>query len=350
MRPLNSRLRGRFTPKVEALEDRTFLNATLAGGTITTTAAVNHVLITDNGTAITVFSDNGLLGPALPEGTALTVKTSKKGSTNFVEYDLLGSTLPNEPAVAVTIVSSLTVNFGTGNGSLLAQVLVTLPVVFGGPHGNTSNLGQNSNVKIAATSSKGNTQDNLYCASIGTGASLSDVDTGGKGNNTFNAGLTGTEFSGASVNLKYTGGDGNNTAGVGDMQDINGGASTVIDLRVPRPPGDSDDHNGLGMLYTGQLQGSLNVTVDAGAGSNNILLGFGLAAGSTLGSLTSSAKTGPGVAKVLDVVEKDAADSPSVTETATGVGSGAKAGFFTVGTSTSVAVIFSGFSPVTILP
>jgi hypothetical protein len=32
MKPLNSRHRGRFTPRVEALEDRSLLNATSIGG------------------------------------------------------------------------------------------------------------------------------------------------------------------------------------------------------------------------------------------------------------------------------------------------------------------------------
>jgi hypothetical protein len=43
-----------------------------------------------------------------------------------------------------------------------------------------------------------------------------------------------------------------------------------------------------------------------------------------------------------------AADSPFVTETATGVGKGLKQGSFTLGDSpTSVAVTFSGFASVT---
>jgi hypothetical protein len=336
---------------VEALEDRSLLNATLAGGTITTTAAVNHVLITDNGTAINVSSDNGPLGAPLAEGTPLFVKTSKKGSTNLIEYYLLGSAVPNA-AAAVTLLSTLSVNFGTGNGSLVAQVVPILPLFFG-PLGNTSNLGQNSNVKISATSSgSGNIQDNLFCASIGNGASLSDVDTGGTGNDVFSVGLTGVEYKGASVNLKYTGGDANNTTGIGDNQDVNGGASVVITLTVPQRPGDSDDHNDLEVLYQGQLLGSMNVTADAGTGTNIIDLDFRLLSGSTLGILTSTAKTGPGAAKVRDAVSKAApADSPTVTETATGVGSGAKAGAFTTGNSaTSVAVIFSGFSTVTVVP
>jgi hypothetical protein len=340
----------RFHPRVEALEDRSLLSATLTGlGKISTTAAVNHVLITDDGTSIKVLSDNGPVATFL-EGTAVTVSAKVKGSTNFVEYDLLGSAAPNA-AASTTIVGGLTVNFGTGNGQLLTQVVSTLPTSLLGPPGPLSNLGQNSNVQITATSSSGNTQDVLRCVSLGNGANLSDVDNGGRGNDVYGASLSGTEFLGASVNLKFTGGDGNNTGLVFDTQDVQGGASAIIDLRCK---GDSDDHNLLGVGYgtptPAALQGSLNVTADAGPGTNTVILNFELASGSS-GSLSSSAKTGPGAAQVTDVVHKDAADSPSVTETATGIGSGLKQGFFTIGNSaTSVAVINSGFASVTVDP
>jgi hypothetical protein len=341
------RNRRRFNPKVEALEDRSLLSATLTGpGQITTTAPVNHVLITDDGTAIKVFSDNGFVGSFL-EGTPLAVKTKVKGSTNLINYDIQGSVNPNSFSATV-INASLQVDFGTGNGQLRTAVVASLPVSLFGVPGPISNLGQNSNVQITAHSTSGNTQDVLQCGSLGFGANLSDVDDGGKGSDLYAAQLGGTESNGATLTLKFTGGDGNNTAVVLDHQDIDLGASTNIDLRCQ---GDKDDHNVLGVLYQGRLQGTLDATADAGPGTNIIDLEFQLQPGSSLGSLTSTAKTGPGAAKVTDVVHKAAADSPTVNETATGVGSGLKQGFFTIGNSpTSVAVTFSGFTTVTPVP
>jgi hypothetical protein len=333
---------------VEALEDRSLLSATITGvGQITTTAAVNHVLITDNGTQIKVFSDNGFVGNFL-EGTALTVKSKVKGSINLINYDLLGSTDPNAPNATV-INASLRVNFGTGNGQLRTAVVAFLPVSLFGAPGPISNLGQSSNAQITAHSTKGNTQDFLECGSLGFGANLSDVDNGGKGSDVYVAQLGGTEFTGATLKLKFTGGDGNNSALVLDGQGINLGASTKIDLRCP---GDKDDHNILGVGYGGVLQGSLDATADAGPGTNFIDFDFDLLPGSSNGILTSTAKTGPGAATVFDIVHKDAADTPTVNETATGVGPGFKEGHFTIGgkSKTSVAVAFSGFTTVIPVP
>jgi hypothetical protein len=176
--------RSRFSPRVEDLEGRSLLNATLIGNVIKTTGAVNHVLITDNGITLSVFSDHGLLG-SRAEGTPLTVIAGRKGSTNDVEYALLGSTNPNA-ANATTIISSLTVNFGTGKGELLAEVVAALPRVFGAPIA-VSNLGAGSNVHVTANSSRGNTKDTVFCNSLATGANifLSDVDHGG--NDSFSA-------------------------------------------------------------------------------------------------------------------------------------------------------------------
>jgi hypothetical protein len=332
---------------VEAREDRSLLSATITGvGQITTTAAVNHVLITDNGVFIKLFSDNGFVG-SFVEGTPLTVKTMVKGSTNLINYDLLGSASPNA-ANATVLNASLRVDFGTGNGQLRTAVVASLPASLFGMPGLLSNLGQSSNVQITANSTKGNTHDVLECGSLGIGANLSDVDNGGRGSDVYSATLEGTESLGATLKLKFTGGDGNNTAMVLDDQNIQVGASTNIDLRCQ---GDKDDHNTLSVLSTGRLQGSLDATADAGPGTNNIELEFELQAGSSSGILTSTAKTGPGAAKVTDIVHKAAGDSPTVTETATGVGSGLKQGFFTIGNSaTSVAVSFSGFTTVTPVP
>jgi hypothetical protein len=333
---------------VEALEDRSLLSAAITGvGKITTTAVVNHVLITDDGTQIKVFSDNGFVGSFL-EGTALTVQTKVKGSTNFINYDLLGNADPNA-ANAVVINASLGVDFGTGNGQLRTLVAESLPASLFGVPGKISNLGQNSNVQITAHSTSGNTQDYLNCGSIGQGANLSDVENGGKGTDIYFAVLEGAEFNGATLKLKFTGGDGHNTASVIDHQDIGFNGSANIDLRCQ---GDKDDHNLLVVVYQGRLLGGiLDATADAGPGTNTINFDFDLHPGSSDGSLTSTAKTGPGAAKVTDIVHNAAADTPTVTETATGVGPGFKQGFFTIGNSaTSVAVDFSGFTTVTPVP
>jgi hypothetical protein len=174
----------RFTPRIEALEERSLLDATFVGDVIKTTGAVNHVLITDNGTTISVFSDHGFLG-SRAEGTALTVKAGKASSTNDVEYALLGSTDPNA-ANATTIIGNLTVNFGTGKGQLRTEVVATLPQVIDAPIA-VSNLGAGSNVHVTANSSRGNTEATVFCNSLATGAAVnvSDVDHGG--NDSFSA-------------------------------------------------------------------------------------------------------------------------------------------------------------------
>jgi hypothetical protein len=344
--------RGRFIPRLEALEDRTLLNATLstvAGvGQITTTGAVNHVLITDDGTTIKVFSDNGFLG-TFHEGTPLSVKTNKAGSTNFIGYAIQGSA--NQDLNATTINGSLNVDFGTGNGQLVTAVLGTLPTslvdlvpVVNNP-ANISNLGEGSNLQIAAKGTSGNILDVLFCDSIGFSANLSDVATGGTGANLFLAGLTGQEDPGATVTLKFTGVDGNNTAVIQDDQTIGVGASTNIDLQSN---GDIDDRGTQIVNYAGVLQGSLDVTANAGAGTNVQTLDFVLQKGSDLGILNAAATTGPGAAKVSETVHKDAADNPFVDATATAFGPGVKQGSFTIGDSpTSVKVDNTGFSPVT---
>jgi hypothetical protein len=176
--------RRRFSPQVEALEERSLLNATLRGNVIVTTGVVNHVLITDNGTTISVFSDNGLLGTR-PEGTALTVDGGKKSTKNDVEYALLGSTDPNATN-ATAIISNLTVNFGTGKGELLVQVVASLPSVFGGPIA-VSNLGAGSKVQVTANSSRGNTEDTVFCPSLATNEAVNVSDVNHGGNDSFSA-------------------------------------------------------------------------------------------------------------------------------------------------------------------
>jgi hypothetical protein len=174
----------RFTPRIEALEERSLLDATFVGDVIKTTGAVNHVLITDNGTTISVFSDHGFLG-SRAEGTALTVKAGKASSTNDVEYALLGSTDPNATN-ATAIISNLTVNFGTGKGELLVQVVASLPSVFGGPIA-VSNLGAGSKVQVTANSSRGNTEDTVFCPSLATNEAVNVSDVNHGGNDSFSA-------------------------------------------------------------------------------------------------------------------------------------------------------------------
>jgi hypothetical protein len=349
MNQLQSRQhRSRFSPRVEALEDRFLLNATLLGNMIKTTGAVNHVLITDNGTTISVFSDSGLVGTRA-EGTPLTLLAGKKGSTNFVEYYLLGSTDPNAPT-ATTLDSTLTVNFGTGNGQLLTNVVATLPTMFGSPVF-ASNLGMGSNVHVAATSSRGNTQDTLICNALGNGASVSDVEHGGQGNDSFNAFFPpSTESNGASVNVAFFGGKGNNSTDIDDGQDINAGASTTINVSSR---GSLTNRQDLLAGYIGQLRGSLTVDVNAGPGTGNVVGVFSTLNTGSSGTLISSARTGPGPATVTDTVHKvTATDTPTVMETARGIGKGAKTLRFTNGSTTgSVAVTnLGGFSTLVVVP
>jgi hypothetical protein len=323
------------------------LSATVTGpGEITTTAAVNRVLMTDNGTQIKVFSDNGLVGSFL-EGTPLTVQTSRPGSTNLITYALQGS--DNQDADNATILnSSLNVDFGTGNGRLATVVLKTLPTsvvnLNVGDPANISNLGTFSNVQIATTSTRGNVGEAVVSGGLGLDANLSYVSSQGEGNHDFVALLSGTEDEGASATLQFTGGNGSNMVDINDTQQINTGASTNINLQF------QSDSNHVGFIqvtYTGVLFGSLDVSADAGTGTNVIFLDFTLKQNSG-GSLTAAATAGPGAANVTEIVHKDAADGPFVFATATAVGDGLKQGFFTIGDSaTSVAVANSGFDTIT---
>jgi hypothetical protein len=333
----------RLTPRLEALEDRFLLSAAVTGpGEITTTAAVNRVLLTDDGTQITVFSDNGKVGTFL-EGTPLTVQTNKAGSTNFISYALQGSA-----AQDTVLNASLNVDFGTGNGRLTTGVLKTLPTSLVDLHNvirdqaQISDLGQDSNVQITTTSTRGNVTNEMASGSLGLGANLSDVATGGEGNDLFFVQLSGVENTGATVTLQFTGGDGINTALVGDFQDIVGGSTTItLENQGSHAFGDQE------VTYFGRLAGALNVSVDAGAGNNFMTLAFDLKVGS-FGSLSAEATAGPGAARVDEIVHKDAADNPFVVATATGVGDGVKQGIFTIGDSaTSVAVDNSGFDTIT---
>jgi hypothetical protein len=338
---------GRFTPKVETLEDRSLLAVTIVGTSIITTAAVNKILITDDGTTIRVFTDNSPTAPlaTFAEGTPLTVKTNKKGSTNSVTFDLLGGNNPR------SLNSTLAVNFGKGNGSLTAAVLLTLPTSLDGSGaGRVIALPDLSNVNITATSGGGNTSVSLFLTSIGTASNVQFSDTGtGKGSNTFLAdlefasekGLTGQK-AGSTVGLTFHGGDGPNTATVTDTERMEEGSTTNIDLS-----GKGTDL--FRVSYRGSLAGNLTVNANGGSGNDTITMQFDLLNLST-GSLTASENGGKGNDNLTEVVHKLSTDNPTVTATADGGQDGPLAkskdrGTFSQTTATAVAVVFSNFLP-----
>jgi hypothetical protein len=307
MKRLQSRQRVRFTPTVEALEDRSLLNASATApvpgtGQVVTTGAVNTVEITDDGQLVRVFSDNGLVG-VFSEGTAVTVTTNNPGSRNNIFYVLQGVPASGQGPI---LHSNLFVNFGFGPGSLFVSVVSFVP---SGPGGPVSGLDNFSSVQITTITTPppprhfgfgffaGTTQESLNVGSIGLGASLNMMDFGGAGNNSFTANLSGLQEAGSKVSLSFFGGGGHGRASVIDTQDIAGSslesgqpaAGTFIGL----DGGSGNDVDGV--LYTGLLLGGLAVIENGGGGpgNDNIGLTYGIAAGSP-GSLFSAQKGGPG--------------------------------------------------------
>jgi hypothetical protein len=345
--------RGRFVPMVEALEDRSLLNATVAGTNIITTAAVNHVLITDDGSLIKVFSDNRPSAPlaTFTEGAPITVKTNKTGSTNLVAYDVLGSTSANSTLI---INANLTMDFGKGNGQLSVDVMAGLPTSMNvltllAP---AKWLTDFSNLNITAKSGGGNATVSLFVGSIGTNANLQLKDTGtDKGSNTFVATLSGEQSAGSTVGLAFNGGDGANTATVRDSEDMDASSTTSIVLGGKKGP-DSFD-----VEYKGKLNGNLTASATGGAGNDTLVMDFELASASNSGSLLSSENGGKGNDRLTDIVHKLSSDTTTVTETADGGKDGPLAkskdkGTFTQTTATAVGIVLSNFllSNVTFVP
>jgi hypothetical protein len=314
MKRLQSRRRVRFTPTVEALEDRSLLSATLNifTGQVVTTGAVNHVLITDDGQFVRVFSDNGFVG-FLDEGTPVTVTTNSPGSNNTIFYDLDGQGDPTTPGPGPVLKSSLNVNFGFGPGALFVAVVSGLPNGLFAPAGAVSGLVSNSSVQVITTTTPpparrlgpglpfqfvlgiaGNTQESLNVGNIGLGASLVMKDFGGAGNDSFTANLSGVQLPGSGVVLTFFGNGGNDSAHVIDSQLIAGqdlpsgrtAAGTFIDMHGG--PG----NDGIGVVYTGQLLGTLQVSEDGGPGNDSLDLTYAIASGSN-GSLFSAQQGGP---------------------------------------------------------
>jgi hypothetical protein len=350
MNRLNSRRNlGRFTPRVEALEDRSLLSATIIGqpfGTIATTGAVNKVVITDDGSFIRVFSDNSPLFPLafFSEGTPISVKTIHPGSTNNIFYFVQGVSRSSP-----IINANLSVDFGTGNGLLEADVVSSLPTNLFAFPGPVTRLTSLSNLRIAVKSGGGNTQTFLDANGIGSSANLQFREDGGKGSDFFQAvfGFGSTQEFGSTVGIAFFGGDGNDTAGVFDFENIQSGASATFSLHGQQ------GNDTLRVVYIGQLNGNLSATADGGPGDDVIFMQFNLASGSNTGSLTSSANGGPGNDRVTDIVHKLNTDTTTVLETANGgthTPPGKDIGTFTFNSPTSVAVLFTNFQQVSFVP
>jgi hypothetical protein len=360
------RQRGRYRPRVEALEERCVLNASITGGQIVTTGSVNHVLITDDGTTIRVFADNSPYSPlaTLAEGTSLTVSTEKAGSTNFISYEVKGDSLTamypvigGPPIVKhlgnfPRITGTLDVNFGSGPGHLWAQVTTDLPNnVFGGyQFANLGYLGDSSNLQIT-TSGSGSTDVGFASRDIGQSATLRIVDNGGKGSNLLEMALLGVQYAGSMVSAWFSGGNGNDQANVTDDQDIQSGAAAafVLDGKAGKDT--------IFLQYVGQLQGHLSAWategLQGGAGAPKadpatFSLLFDLQPGSS-GSLTSFEVGGLGSDNLTDIVQKAAADAPQVVELADGGAGGFNTGTFTINTPTEVGVLFTRVQKVNVV-
>jgi hypothetical protein len=299
MKRLQSRQRVRFTPTVEVLEDRSLLNASLntATGQVVLSGASNNVLITDDGQRVRVFTTDNFVGSVV-EGIPITVTTKTPGSFSTIFYDLQGVPASGPGPV---LKSSLNVNFGFGAGALFVAVVSSLPNGLFHPQGPVSGLVINSSVQVVTTTTPppspqrgGNTQVELDVGGIGVGASLVMKDFGGAGNDSFTANLSGIQAPGSGVFLTFFGNGGNDTAHVNDSQDIAGldlpsgqtDAGTFIDLHGGR------GNDAIGVLYTGQLLGTLHVSADGGPGNDNLDLTYGIASGSN-GSLFSAQQGGP---------------------------------------------------------
>jgi hypothetical protein len=328
MKRLQSRRRVRFTPTVEALEDRSLLNASITGtGQVVTTGAVNSLVITDDGQFVRVISDNGFVG-SFTEGTGVTVTTNTPGSRNIIFYDLQGVSASGQGPI---LRSNLFVNFGFGPGALIVEVVSALPNV------SLSGLVNNSSVQIGTATTPppptrrgggvlvfpGNTQETLNVGSIGQNASLVMMDFGGAGNDSFTANLSGAQVAGSKVSLSFFGGGGRDITSVIDTQDILAGATTFIGL-------DGGSGNDLdGVTYTGLLLGGLAVIENSGGGPGNdhLALTYGIASGSN-GTLFSEQKGGPGTDILQHIIRVAPGNAfPDILQASTDGGPGFDVGF-----------------------
>jgi hypothetical protein len=355
------RPRGCARPQVEALEDRCVLNAAIKGvGQIATTGTANHVLITDDGNLIRVFSDNSPDAPlaTFEEGAPLTVSTNKPGSSNTVFYAVLGSSsiFANGPVIH----ANLTVNFGSGFGWLSAKVASGLPnglmiSGWGLNFFNLGNLGDSSTLKIT-TNSSGTTREDFGSRDIGQSASVQIEDNGGKGGNQFQVGLVGAQKPASVVNVTFRGNTGADLGLVTDSQYIPASAGAIFNLNGQA------GNDAMSLTYAGILQGILLVGVAGGAtpgpkhnieaprGHATLTLDFEFQNASS-GSLLSIMKGADGNDLLEDIVHKVAGGAqPNVIETADG-GGGFDNASFTQDSPTSVHVSFTNIaSPVLIVP
>jgi hypothetical protein len=290
-----------------------------------TTGTSNTLVIADDGQFVRVFAENRFVA-LFAEGTPITVSTKVPGSTNLVNYDLLGS---NNTASGPSLLSTLTVNFGSGFGALNVAVLSSLTF-----NPTVSNLGDHASVQITSTTtapppgaSAQSTQTSLEIGSIGALANLVMVAEGGSGSrNAFDVNLSGTQGPLSLVALDYLGKSGAGVdAQVTDSQNIAPGARTSISLQG----GPNSIEN---VAYTGQLEGLLTVGEVGGfrssgfhisGGNDDLELNYNLLPGST-GQLLSSQIGGFNDTNLHHVIHKAAGDHPSVLASTNG-----GLGFFT---------------------
>jgi hypothetical protein len=350
------RPRRRFSPRVEALEDRCVLNAHIIGlGQIETTGSTNRVVIEDNGTNIRVFFDNNQFpGFTFQEGTPISVTAKQAKSTNRVFYYVLGDTPGLLPSGRVINNASLDVDFGGGTGSLLAEVVSTFPPnFFAATSGNLQPAGNLEDLSTLNITVHGDGSTNVRFASqdIGANAILTIKDTTGKGSNQFAMLMGGVQRFASQVNVTYFGGEGPEQVGVLDGQTIEQGAMDNFNL-----DGGFGKTDTVGLFYSGVLHGSLTVNVTGGSrvGGVGKPPPCNLAVVATLffgsdGTFKATEAPGDGNNTLVGIIHKNPNDSPTATGFANGL-RGTNTGTFTLDSPTSVNFDHPGVTNANIVP
>jgi hypothetical protein len=240
--------RGRFVPRVEALEDRRVptCNFIVRGSTLLVEAPVTRSQPNNN---ITI-SDNG--------------SNSVNNVVGFCKQ-------PFFPNVAI---SQIVVNAGGGNDRLVYNLVGDLVT----PRVLSANLGNGTNSFQA-----------VLRRNILTGGDLTLNVQAGRGNDRLSAVVIGSLASGAGLHLNFNGGGGDNVLDVAFAHFVNIDAGASIDLGL-LGGGGSDR---ISTTYQGVMNGTLSVNSSGGRRSNVISQDIELQAGSTGTVAPSSVKGGP---------------------------------------------------------
>jgi hypothetical protein len=318
--------RGRVTPQVEALEDRSLLSVTIVGAgtpalTITAVSGSNNVSIMDVNGTVTVTA-NGV-----SQGTFAGVTSIDYEGNNFkdtVSYILEGSAGPGS---VITGTHNVIARLKGGNDSFSGIILGSLGKKDGSATAQVS-LGTAPDAAIAG----GPGADSILLTDLGNvwaGSSLTVFAKTGPsqpsgGTDTLSVNLFGGEIAGL-VNLNLFG-----TQGSSDKANINVNVFDNVDaggtLFVTLTGGSGQNIDNVN--YTGQVKGQLFVTVDGGASKDTLSTRINLNPGSN--GLVSASEEGFGGNDTLDLqIHKLAADPVTVFNSTADGGSGTDTGTIT---------------------